>query len=83
MALIVSGMIFLKPNQRDTFIEKSLESIALARDKEGCQDFAVSPDPVDPDRLNIHEKWINRKELEASGPLNQKMIYHYCWSLLM
>lgn len=71
MAIIVSGKLSIKPNERDTFIEKSLKSIVLARKKKGCQDFAVSPDPIDDNRVNIYEKWINREALEAfreSGP---------------
>ena len=71
MAIIVAGKLILKSNQRNAFIEKSHKSILLARDNKTCLDFAVSPDPLDINRVNVFEKWVNRQALEAfrkSGP---------------
>jgi quinol monooxygenase YgiN len=73
MAIIVAGKLKLKPGSRDEFIEKSLEAISQARELDACEDFSVSPDPIDENRVNIFENWIARDSLEEfrnSGPDN-------------
>lgn len=65
MAIIVAGKLKLKPGYRDEFIEKSLEAISQARELDACEDFSVSPDPIDANRVNIFEKW------SARGPLDE------------
>lgn len=73
MVTIVEGRLRAKPGLRDAFIEKSLDAVLQARDNSSCLDFSVSPDPIDPDRVNIFEKWESRKALEnfrESGPEN-------------
>jgi quinol monooxygenase YgiN len=45
----------------------------LARKNTGCEDFSVSPDPIELNRVNVLEKWTSRAALEAfrgSGPEN-------------
>jgi len=56
MSIIVAGKLALKPGSRDALIEKSIESITLARKNSDCQDFSVSPDPIDGNRVNIYGK---------------------------
>lgn len=71
MALIVAGKLIIKPGLRDEFIEKSLEAVALARNNSACEDFSVSPDPIDSSRVNIFERWKSRADLDAfrsAGP---------------
>ena len=73
MAIIVAGKLLIRLGSRDEFIEKSRESILLARENEACLDFSVSPDPIDMNRVNIFEKWESHSELNAfreSGPEN-------------
>lgn len=64
MAIIVAGKLKLKPGLREEFIEKSLEAILQARELDACEDFSVSPDPLDENRVNIFEKWIARAPLD-------------------
>lgn len=64
MAVIVAGKLMLKTGKREEFIEKSLEAISQARKLGACEDFSVSPDPIDQDRVNIFEKWKSRTPLE-------------------
>ena len=43
----------------------------MARNSDSCDDFAVSPDPINPNRVNVYEKWTTREALESfrsSGP---------------
>lgn len=71
MAIIVAGKLTIKSGSRDEFIEKSREATLQARENEACDDFSVSPDPIDLNRVNIYEKWKSRSALDAfrgSGP---------------
>ncbi|WP_136067614.1 putative quinol monooxygenase [Modicisalibacter radicis] len=73
MSIIVAGKLILKSGARNEFIDKSREAISQARKLEACDDFSVSPDPIDENRVNIFEKWSSREELDAfrnSGPDN-------------
>ena len=64
MAIIVAGILAIKPGARDEFIERSRESILLARKNDACEDFSVSPDPIDFNRVNIFEKWNSHSALD-------------------
>ena len=69
--IIVSGKIYVDAAQRDTFIARSREPMALARAAPGCLDFVVAADPLEPDRVNVYEQWESEAQLEAfrgSGP---------------
>jgi quinol monooxygenase YgiN len=71
VAIIVAGKLTIKSGSRDEFIEKSREATLQARENEACDDFSVSPDPIDLNRVNIYEKWKSRSALDAfrgSGP---------------
>lgn len=71
--IIVAGKLTIKTGLRDEFIEKSSEAVLLARGNHLCEDFSVSPDPIDINRANIFEKWKTRSALEAfreAGPDN-------------
>lgn len=71
MAIIVAGKLKIKSGSRDEFIENSRAAILLARKNEACEDFSVSPDPIDPSRVNVFEKWRSREALNAfrsAGP---------------
>jgi len=73
MVLIVAGKLIIKSGSRDAFIEKSHVAILQARRNIACEDFSVSPDPIDMNRVNIFEKWKSRSELNSfreSGPEN-------------
>jgi quinol monooxygenase YgiN len=73
MPIIVAGSLKLKPGTRDEFIEKSLDAISQARELDACEDFSVSPDPLDDNRVNVFEKWTSRTslaEFRNSGPDN-------------
>lgn len=65
MTIIVAGKLMLKSGTRNEFIEKSREAILQARELEACEDFSVSPDLIDENRVNIFEKWSSHNELDA------------------
>ena len=73
MAIIVAGSLKIEPGYREEFINRSIASVSLARDNDSCLDFAVSPDPIDENRVNIFELWTTRDALDrfrSSGPEN-------------
>jgi quinol monooxygenase YgiN len=74
--LIVSGHLRLRPGSRDAFVEAAGEAMTLARAAPGCHDFVVAADPLDPDRVNVYERWASATELEAfrgEGPSSDAM----------
>jgi quinol monooxygenase YgiN len=69
--IIVAGHLELEPADRDAFVADSATSVALARGTEGCLDFSVSADPLDPTRVNVLERWETDAALLAfrgNGP---------------
>ena len=69
--MIVAGSLKIKEGFRAEFIKGSTNAIIQARKAEGCNDFSVSEDPIDVNRVNIFEKWTSREALEKfreSGP---------------
>lgn len=74
--LIVSGHIRITAGHRDAFAEDSATAVVQARGTEGCLDFVVAADPLDPDRINIYERWTDADALMAfrgSGPSDAQM----------
>jgi quinol monooxygenase YgiN len=63
--IIVAGRLRVATSDRDTVLAGSREAIQLARNAPGCRDFAVSADPVDPERINVYERWTDRTTLHA------------------
>ncbi|SFB54503.1 Antibiotic biosynthesis monooxygenase [Amycolatopsis marina] len=65
MALIVAGKVYVAPQERDRFIEGHRELITQGRAHPGCLDLAISPDPVEPGRVNLVEYWESGEALDA------------------
>ncbi len=69
--IIVFGSLTLAPGQRDAFLRGSRIAVEAARQTDGCLDLAVSPDLLDPDRVNVLEAWESADALErfrGDGP---------------
>lgn len=69
--IVVAGHLRVDAADRDAVVAASQDAVRLARQAPGCLDFAVSADPVDPERVNVYERWSDRARLEAfrgSGP---------------
>ena len=63
--IIVAGRIYIVPGRRHAFVLASADAVVAARQAPGCHDFAVSADPVDPNRVNVFERWESAAELEG------------------
>ncbi len=69
--IIVAGHLLVEAMDRPDYLRGCEQVVRLARTADGCLDFAISPDLLDPERINIHERWASRPQLEAfrgSGP---------------
>ena len=69
--VIVAGALFVEPQGRDTYLEGCADVVAAARRAPGCLDFALSPDLLEPGRINVFERWESEEELHrfrGSGP---------------
>ncbi len=64
MAIIVTGYLHIKSGFRDDFVAKSQAMVVLARQHACCDDFSVSADAIDLNRVNIVEKWQSSSALE-------------------
>lgn len=63
--VIVAGHLIVDPDARDAYLEGCHSVVEAARAAEGCLDFALSPDPLDPGRINILERWESQRAVEA------------------
>ncbi|USQ79838.1 antibiotic biosynthesis monooxygenase [Ornithinimicrobium faecis] len=69
--IIVAGHITVTPEERESYLAGCAGVVRQARGTAGCLDFAISADLIDPQRINIFERWASRETLEAfrgSGP---------------
>jgi quinol monooxygenase YgiN len=69
--LIIAGHLRVRESDRDRYVADCVDAVIAARAAEGCLDFTVSADAVDPGRVNVFERWRTREALVAfrgSGP---------------
>jgi quinol monooxygenase YgiN len=63
--IIVAGYLQVAPERRTAYLSGCRELIELARTAPGCLGFALSPDPIEPGRINIFERWGSVEDVEA------------------
>lgn len=64
-SVIVAGRVYVDPAQRDEFVAGMRIVVERARNYPGCLDLAISPDPIEPGRVNIFEHFESREALDA------------------
>lgn len=65
--VIVQGAFSLDPNERDRFVEASVEGMRSSREEDGCLEYVMAADPLDPERAVLSERW------ESMGHLQQHL----------
>ena len=73
--IIVAGPIHVEPAERDGYLDGCRELIEVARAADGCLDFHLAADPVDPGRINVFERWETVEAVETfrgSGPPDEQ-----------
>lgn len=63
--VIVAGHLMVEPEQRASYLADCVAVVEQARRADGCLDYAISADIIDPGRINIHERWTSQSAVEA------------------
>lgn len=69
--LIIAGWLQVGPDARDRYLDACVDVVKLARAAEGCLDFSLTADVVDPGRIDVYERWESDELLHrfrGSGP---------------
>ncbi|MGW0841480.1 putative quinol monooxygenase [Streptomyces sp. NPDC002787] len=61
--IIVAGKLYVDPDTRDAYLAGCAHVVEQARATAGCLDFALTADPIEPDRINVYERWQSDTEL--------------------
>jgi quinol monooxygenase YgiN len=61
---IVQGSFVLDPDERDQFVETSIEAMRSSRQEEGCLEYVIAADPLDPERAVLTERWESMDHLQ-------------------
>jgi len=73
--VIVAGHITVDPEQRESYLAGCMSVVENARRADGCLDFAITADLLDPGRVNLFERWESQAAVEtfrSSGPSNKQ-----------
>ncbi|MEV7097863.1 antibiotic biosynthesis monooxygenase [Amycolatopsis sp. NPDC051045] len=65
MTVIIAGPVYVDPADRDRLVDGFRVVVERARAHPGCLDVSISPDSVDPRRVNILEHWESEEVLDA------------------
>ncbi|GAA1665008.1 hypothetical protein GCM10009745_03510 [Kribbella yunnanensis] len=65
MTVIVAGSVWVDPAARDQNVAAHQVIVRAARAYPGCLDCSISPDPIDPGRVNIFEYWDSEETLNT------------------
>jgi quinol monooxygenase YgiN len=73
--VIVAGHITVDPEQRESYLAGAMSVVQEARRADGCLDFAIAADLLDPGRVNLFERWESHAAVETlrrSGPRSKQ-----------
>ena len=63
--LIVAGTGYIDPEHRAALLENLAPALRRVRSTPGCLDYVVAADPIEPDRVNIYERWESAAHLDT------------------
>ena len=63
--LLIAGTFTVDPARRAEFLESRLESIRISREEQGCLQYAMSADAVDPAVVRLFEMWASKADLQG------------------
>jgi len=69
--IVVAGALTVDADGRDAYLQGCAAVVSAARSAQGCLDFALSPDLLEPGRINVFERWDSEQDLlrfRGSGP---------------
>jgi quinol monooxygenase YgiN len=72
--IIIAGYSRVKDAiERDAGVASFAAMVERARQQDGCLDFSISADPLDPERVNLFECWRDREALDAWRKIASKI----------
>ncbi|MBO0839847.1 MAG: antibiotic biosynthesis monooxygenase [Sciscionella sp.] len=63
--------MYVDAADRESYLADNRKVIELARAAPGCLDFSMSADLIEPDRINVFERWESGEDVErfrGDGP---------------
>jgi quinol monooxygenase YgiN len=75
--IIIAGHLRVAADERDRYLAAVADVAVQARQALGCHDFVQSPDPIDPERITIYERWDDDESLlvfRTSGDLDPEQV---------
>jgi quinol monooxygenase YgiN len=63
---VIDGLLFVRPEDRDAWVDAHREVLTSARSFPGCIDLFVAAGPADAGRVNMFELWESEEALAAS-----------------
>ncbi len=63
--VIVGGSFEVEPAQREEFLAGRLDAIRSSRAEAGCLEYSLMPDPIEPGRVVLYERWADQAALDA------------------
>ena len=63
--IMIAGYSFTKKEKRDAAVAAFADMVERARKQDGCLDLSISPDSVDPERINVFECWRDEQSWKA------------------
>jgi quinol monooxygenase YgiN len=63
--VIVAGHITVDAEQRESYLAGCVGVVEKARRADGCLDFAITADLIDPGRVNVFERWESQADVKT------------------
>lgn len=63
--LIVAGHFDVDPGDQEAFVASKVEAMKATRTEDGCLEYVMSADPVDPSRVILFERWADQAAFDA------------------
>jgi quinol monooxygenase YgiN len=63
--VIVAGHVTVDSEERESYLAGSVRVVEKARQADGCLDFAITADLLDPGRVNLFERWESEEAVKA------------------
>ncbi|CAN5387789.1 antibiotic biosynthesis monooxygenase [soil metagenome] len=73
--VIVAGHLVVEPTAREDYLAGCVTVVRAARASAGALDFTITPDLLEPGRIDIFERWESQAAVEAfrqGGPSDEQ-----------
>ena len=63
--VIVGGWFEVDPDARDAFVAERAQVMRRSRAEQGCIEYVMAADPLEPGRVVLFERWATQADLDA------------------